>query len=168
MIRDVTVALSKINILNDKHFFLRRWCHRMKIRNFFKPESLFSSFNYNSHKHSASKASRLMSFKLSSKGFQRHKSFDAISYPNTITSLGHQQSLHVDDPRIFTALSSDATSKRRRHRRGRKKRWLIDQSHYLIMIPLVFGEMEKKRALRGSEARGWRCFRIIYHVVADA
>lgn len=34
------------------------------------------------------------------------------------------------------------------------------------MISLVLGAMVKKSA--SSIARGWRCFRIIYHVVVDA
>lgn len=61
MIRDVTVALSKINILNDKHFFkgiVLDDATKPKLEIFFRLnkslKAFFFSFNYNSHKHSQS------------------------------------------------------------------------------------------------------------------
>lgn len=46
-----------------------------------------------------------------------------------------------------------------------KRRWLIDQSRYLIMIRILRYEKERKNLRWKQEKRGWRCFQIIHHVV---
>lgn len=71
MIRDVTVALSKINILNDKHFFkglVLDDVTKPKLEIFFRLNKSLKAFFFHSitTRINIRKASLLMSFKLSS------------------------------------------------------------------------------------------------------